>query len=187
MINSKESTCILKKIINWLREKSEEKSIFFSLEEFRSFCYYFLSFFFFLKWERIPNKEKCWSKWNSESDWISVLRKKKRGGKERERRFTSKRFVFDCVEQERCERISRNEVKIHRGRVSRFLTFSIRFDRVEFTLTYLPKVSLFPRPKKGGAKGILNAVEEEGGWKNGEERYSLKMVFAFQIVFHERK
>lgn len=153
-----------------------------------SFILLLLSFFLFF-W----NKKESRIKRNVDRNEIPKVigfqswGKKKRGGKERERRFTSKRFVFDCVEQERCERISRNEVKIHRGRVSRFLTFSIRFDRVEFTLTYLPKVSLFPRPKKGGAKGILNAVEEEGGWKNGEERYSLKMVFAFQIVFHERK
>ena len=156
MINSKESTCILKKIINWLTREIR-REINFSFPRRISFIlllFFFFFFFFFLKWERIPNKEKCWSKWNSESDWISVLRKKKKGGrKERERRFTSKRFVFDCVEQEKCERISRNEVKIHRGRVSRFLTFSIRFDRVEFTLTYLPKVSLFLRPKKKGSKG----------------------------------
>lgn len=148
---------------------------FFFFEEFHSFYYYFL----FLKnkkesrfnnfYSRIPNKEKCWSKWNSESDWISVLRKKGEG-KERERRFsplTSKRFVFDCVEQERWKRISRNEVKIHRDRVSRFLTFSIRFDRVEFTLTYLPKVSLFPRPKKG-SKGSLTRLKKKGNEKTGK-------------------
>lgn len=176
MINSKNphAFAFLKKVtIDY--ERNPKRINFFFFEEFHSFYYYF---FFFKNekesrfnnfYSRIPNKEKCWSKWNSESDWISVLRKK-RGGKERERRFsplTSKRFVFDCVEQERWKRISRNEVKIHRDRVSRFLTFSIRFDRVEFTLTYLPKVSLFPRPKKG-SKGSLTRLKKKGDEKTGK-------------------
>lgn len=173
MINSKNphAFAFLKKVtIDY--ERNPKRNQFFFL---RRISFVLLLFFFFKNekesrfnnfYSRIPNKEKCWSKWNSESDWISVLRKK-RGGKERERRFsplTSKRFVFDCVEQERWKRISRNEVKIHRDRVSRFLTFSIRFDRVEFTLTYLPKVSLFPRPKKG-SKGSLTRLKKKGDEK----------------------
>lgn len=176
MINSKNphAFTFLKKVtIDY--ERNPKRNQFFFLRRI-SFVLLLLSFFKNKKesrfnnfYSRIPNKEKCWSKWNSESDWISVLRKK-RGGKERERRFsplTSKRFVFDCVEQERWKRISRNEVKIHRDRVSRFLTFSIRFDRVEFTLTYLPKVSLFPRPKKG-SKGSLTRLKKKGDEKTGK-------------------
>lgn len=93
-------------------------------------------------------------------DWISVsvLReKKKREGKKGKDDFLPLRrngLSCDCVEQQGWKRRSRNEMKIHRDRVSRFLTFSIRFDRVEFTLTYFSKVSLLPRPK--GEQRVLN-------------------------------